>query len=138
MKKKTSKYSAFFEPRVFISFLLLFGASLLAMTGFGLPAEAQAPKTIRVASAPITATPPAAGAPDVVRMVGPFSENRDLNTIPYIPANQEEENEAPRSRYPFPRPGGENKAPDFVSKTVQSALRPQPAIPSPLFTFEGL
>src|SRR5436190_17321399 len=136
MKKKTSKYSAFFEPRVFIAFLLLFGASLLAITGFG-TAEAQAPKSAAITAAPSAPALQSQAAPDVVRLVGPFSEDRDLNTLPYIRPNEEEEGEI-RSRYPFPRPGGINRAPDFVTKTVDSVLRPQPAIPSPLFTFEGM
>ena len=42
MKKKSSKYSAFFEPRVFISFLLLFGAVLLVFGALGM-AQGQAP-----------------------------------------------------------------------------------------------
>src|SRR4051794_29897862 len=134
MKKKSPKYSAFFEPRVFLSFLLLFGAALLAFSGFGLPAEAQGP-TPRVAA---MAPAPSKGGPDVVRMVGPVSQDTDLRQLPYIPASAEQDEESPRSRYPFPRPGGENKAPDFVTKTIDSVLRPQPAIPSPLFTFEGL
>src|ERR1044071_7991372 len=37
MKKKSSKPSAFFEPRVFISFLLVFGAVLFAFTAFAMP-----------------------------------------------------------------------------------------------------
>jgi len=41
MKKRPQPLSAFFDPRVFISFLLLFGAVLLAITGFGISAGAQ-------------------------------------------------------------------------------------------------
>src|ERR1044072_1561979 len=35
MNKKSSKPSAFFDPRVFISFLLVFGAVLLVFAAFG-------------------------------------------------------------------------------------------------------
>ena len=63
MKKKPTKYSAFFEPRVFISFLLLFGASLLAMTGFT-TADAQGPRRA------LTPPSPSRPVPDVVQMVG--------------------------------------------------------------------
>ncbi len=144
MKKKSRKHSAFFEPRVFISFLLLFGASLLALTGFGLQADAQGPRPAAVmvaASAPASTSTAVASdrpAPDVVKMVGPVSQDLDLRQLRYIPAGEEEREESRHLRHPFPRPGGENKAPDFVTKTVNSALRPQPAIPSPLFTFEGM
>ena len=43
MKKRPQPLSAFFDPRVFISFLLLLGAVLLAFTGFGIQANGQAP-----------------------------------------------------------------------------------------------
>lgn len=44
MKKNKRTQSAFLDPRVFISFLLLSGGLLLAMSGFGVSADAQAPK----------------------------------------------------------------------------------------------
>ena len=44
MKNKPNFQSAFVDPRVFVSFLLLFGGSLLAITGFGISAEGQATK----------------------------------------------------------------------------------------------
>ena len=43
--KKLNCRSAFFDPRVFVSFLLLFAGSVLAITGFGISAEGQAPKS---------------------------------------------------------------------------------------------
>src|ERR1044072_2856677 len=97
MKKKSSKHSAFFEPRVFISFLLLFGASLLALTGFGISADAQGARPAPIA--PVPSRP----VPDVVRMVGAVSQDRDLRDLPYIEARGEEEEDTPMQRYPFRR-----------------------------------
>src|SRR4051812_27976372 len=104
--KKKSNHSAFFEPRVFISFLLLFGASLLAMTGFGVPAGAQSP----AAKPASISSPEAAARPDVVQMVGPFSQDRDLRDIPYILPNMEEE-DVRLMRHPLPMTPSTNQDP---------------------------
>ena len=58
-----------------------------------------------------TLRPPAAGpqpdrpAPDVVAMLGPVSQDRDLRALPYIPVNGEED-EVRLTRHPFPLAGG--------------------------------
>ncbi|MDQ6656036.1 MAG: hypothetical protein M3Y80_09515, partial [Verrucomicrobiota bacterium] len=71
MKTKSSR-SAFFVPRVLLAFGLLCAGLLLALVGFGgfasSPAQAQGPK-------PSEKTP---GAPDVVAMIGPVSQDQDL------------------------------------------------------------
>lgn len=56
MKKKVISRSAFFNPRVFISFLLLFGAVLLAFAALGISpvttARAQSPQQNLIAGPP--------------------------------------------------------------------------------------
>src|SRR6188768_2773463 len=125
MKKKSSKYSAFFEPRVFVSFLLLFGGAILAMSGFGVSAQGQAaaPKLASVAK-----DGPVVGAPDVVRMVGPYSEERDLRDLPYILPNMEEE-DVRLMRHPLPMtPSTEPPDPlQVVREHISRAL----ALPTP-------
>src|ERR1051326_7609886 len=88
MKKKSLKHSAFFQPRVFIGFVLLFAASVLALTGFGIAADAPPRETKLTAP---SSDPSVSAKPDVIEMVGPFSEDRDLNDIPYVLPNMEEE-----------------------------------------------
>ena len=132
MKKTSSKYAAFFEPRVFIGFLLLFAGTILAMSGFGVSAQGQAaaPKL-----APVAKAAPVAGAPDVLRMVGPYSENRNLNSIPYVLPNMEEE-DVRMMRHPLPfNPSGQADDPlqvvrDHIAQTI--------AMPTPIQTFAGM
>jgi len=132
MKKKSSKYSAIFEPRVFISFLLLFGGAILAMSGFGVSAQGQAaaPKLT-----PVAKDEPVAGAPDVVRMVGPFSEDRDLRDLPYALPNMEEE-DVRLMRHPLPMvPSTEPSDPlQVVREHIARAI----AMPTPIATFAGM
>src|SRR2546423_2237657 len=133
MKKKAHEPSGFFDPRVFISFLLFFGASLLAFTGFGIPVDAQAPPR------PQTIAPgsgsPAAGKPDVVEMVGPFSEDRDLRSLPYIPPNMEEE-EVRLMRHPLPMTPSTEPS-DPVQK-IRESIAKTIAMPTPVSTFAGM
>src|SRR4051812_3046660 len=131
MKKKSSKHSAFFEPRIFVAFLLLFGGTLLAIAGAGSAAENKAAKD----SAASIVTTPEAARPDVVEMVGPFSEDRNLNDIPYALPNMEEEN-VRLMRHPLPMtPSTEPSDPlqkvrEFVAATI--------AMPTPIATFAGM
>src|SRR2546421_12328439 len=131
MIKKSPRSSAFYDPRVFVSFLLLFGATVLAISGFGVPANGQGSK--EQPARPTGA--PAGGMPDVVQMVGPYSEDRDLRSLPYIPANMEEE-EVRLMRHPLPlTPSTEPSDP--VQKVRESIARTI-AMPTPISTFAGM
>jgi hypothetical protein len=91
-----------------------------------------------------TLRPPAAGpqpdrpAPDVVAMLGPVSQDRDLRALPYIPVNKEEE-EIPLRRHPFPLAGGQIHNPgQFTQQLMQRVLAPIPNMPAPIQTFAGM
>src|ERR1043166_5896399 len=132
MKKKSPRHSAFFEPRVFISFLLMFGASLLAFTGLGLRADAQPPQAQVSASTPEAM--PGAGQPDIVQMVGPFSEDRDLQAIPYLPPRMQEE-DVRLMRHPLPMtPSTQPSDPVQKVREFVAAI----SMPTPIATFAGL
>jgi hypothetical protein len=131
MRNKPNLQSAFFNPRVFVSFLLLFGGSILAFTSFGISAEGQSTKPPSVART----EGPSGGRPDVVPMVGPYSEDRDLRAIPYVAPNVEEEN-VRLMRHPLPQtPSTE---PSDPVKTVTEFIGQVTAMPTPLATFAGL
>ncbi|HZE13615.1 MAG TPA: hypothetical protein VE086_07655, partial [Chthoniobacterales bacterium] len=104
---------------------------LLAVTGFGIPADAQPPPQQITANLDV----PAAGRPDVVPIVGPFSEDRDLRSIPYAPPNQEEE-EVRLMRHPLPMtPSSE---PSDPLQKVREHIATTLAMPTPITTFAGL
>ena len=96
-----------------------------------------------------TLRPPAAGpqpdrpAPDVVAMLGPVSQDRDLRALPYIPVNGEED-EVRLTRHPFPLAGGtahqppSNPGEQFTQQLMQRVLAPIPNMPSPIQTFAGM
>jgi len=131
LKKKSPRSSAFFDPRVFVSFLLLFGATVLAIGGFGVPANGQGSK-----EQPARATgAPAGGMPDVVKMVGPYSEDRDLRSLPYIPPNMEEE-DVRLMRHPLPMVP--SKEPSDPFQAVREYVAQVVAMPTPIATFGGM
>src|SRR5262245_43217670 len=91
-----------------------------------------------------TLRPPAAKpqpdrpAPDVVAMLGPVSQDRDLRALPYIPVNKEEE-EIPLRRHPFPLAGGQIQNPgQYTQQLMQRVLAPIPNMPAPIQTFAGM
>ena len=130
MKKKPSLTSAFFEPRVFISFVLLLGAVLLTLGAFGV-----SPATTAKAESNAPVSTDEAARPDVVHMVGPFSEDRNLNDIPYI-APREKEEEVRLMRHPQPLlPSGQTEDPIQVVKDRLAAVI---AMPTPIATFAGM
>src|SRR6476646_5705298 len=132
MKKKASKPSAFFDPRVFISFLLIFAASLLAISGLSIPAQGQSPgQQAIVARAEVLTV----GRPDVIRMAGPFSEDRDLRSLPYVPPRMEQE-EQRLMRHPLPMTPS-TEPPDPIQK-VREFIAATIAIPTPITTFDGM
>jgi hypothetical protein len=74
-------------------------------------------------------------APDVFALVGPVSQDQDLRDLPYIPANEEEEEDGPLRRYPR-QPGDLPAIFDpILPSRVSSAIV---NMPSPLNTFAGM
>src|ERR1700681_3833527 len=133
MKKKSSSKSAFFNPRFLIGFIFCLAGVFLALLGFGLypggSALAQGPKQNQTGS----------GGPEVVRLIGPVSQNVDLRALPYIAPKPEFE-ERVLTRYPHgtgqtgPAAQGTSA---YVQQLLKSILRPAPTMPAPLLTFEG-
>src|SRR5262245_18894817 len=77
--------------------------------------------------------------PDVVRLVGPVAQNKDLRDLPYIPPNTEIE-EKRLTRYPHPEiaaPTSQADYPRFES-LMKQVLPPTPKMPAPILTFDGL
>jgi len=131
MIKKSPRSSAFYDPRVFVSFLLLFGATVLAISGFGVPANGQGSK--EQPARPTGA--PAGEMPDVIQMVGPYSEDRDLRSLPYIPPNMEEE-DVRLMRHPLPMVP--SKEPSDPFQAVREYVARAVAMPTPIATFGGM
>src|SRR5205823_4256555 len=73
--------------------------------------------------------------PDVVHMVGPVSQDRDLRDLPYIPATPQEEGEVRLLRHPL-----NPNAPPGVSDLLRTPKTPSqsPNMPSPTQTFAGM
>src|SRR5215510_4148417 len=87
---------------------------------------------------PATKPQPDRPAPDVVAMLGPVSQDRDLRALPYIPVNGEED-ERRLTRHPFPLAGGQIQNPgQFTQQLIQRVLAPIPNMPSPIQTFAGM
>jgi hypothetical protein len=79
---------------------------------------------------------PGSQRPDVVAMVGPVLQDQDLRKLPYIPA-QEEDEEFRLTRHSFPMKKGHRKAgPDLIRDIVTEIISPN--MPSPSLTFDGL
>src|SRR4029077_3866808 len=134
MKKNSASKSAFFNPRFLIGFIFCLGGVFLALLGFGLypggSALAQGPKQNQTGS----------GGPEVVRLIGPVSQNVDLRALPYIAPKAEHE-EQPLYRHPRPTQppqtsSGYASSP-YVQQLLKSILLPEPTMPGPLLTFEG-
>ena len=129
MKKKSTSKSAFFNLRVLLAFVLGSVGVFLALLGFGIypgsSAWAQGLKQNQKVG----------GAPQLVPMVGPVSQDLDLRALPEIP-QVEEENEQPLMRHPFPRPGkpATNDPIRAIRKKNQEAV----AMPTPSATFPGI
>ena len=127
MKNKVTSISAFFRPRVLLAFGLVFSGIILALVGFGAfpgpSAQAQGPKE--------NAKTP--GAPDVIAMVGPVSQDQDLRALPEIPSMVEED-EVPLRRHPLPTSTDE---PDDPIQAIRQAAQPA-VMPTPIATYPGI
>ena len=132
MKKKSSARDAFFNLRFVLGIALGSMGVCLALAGFGLlsKASAQNPPTQAKST-----------APDVVQMVGPVRLDKDLRDLPYIAPKQEFEERA-LMRHPHPGVGkdaaGAANCPGLTANLLKKVLQPEPTIPSPLLTFEGV
>jgi subtilisin-like proprotein convertase family protein len=126
VKKKSNHQSGFFNSRVLIRLaccLTGVGVALLAFALYpGATAQAQKP----------AAAPEVFGRPDVVPMVGPFSQDQDLRSLPYIAPNEEDE-ETPLTRYPERFSQGTPDPMQRVREIVGVV-----AMPTPIATFDGM
>src|SRR5207253_9020560 len=93
MKKKSSSKSAFFNPRFLIGFIFCLAGVFLALLGFGLYPGGSA-----LAQGP-TQYQPGSGVPEVVRLIGPASQNGELRALPCF-ASQPVVAERGLPRYP--------------------------------------
>src|SRR5436190_4150055 len=134
--KKRSKKSAFFYLRALMLFALILGAIILAL--FALPSLPGGSANAQPQNQNASNAQKDKQKPDVVRMIGPVSQNQDLRAIPYIPANTEHE-ERRRTRYPFPLPAVQTKTTSGpIQQMLDSILTPSPNMPSPMLTFDAI
>jgi Cohesin domain len=78
----------------------------------------------------------AAATPDVLRMIGPVSQDRNLKDLPYIPPTKRDEEAEPRlRRYPLRK--GKDPVKSDPYPVVNELLAPA-AMPTPLSTFAGI
>ena len=126
MKKKFSFRSAFFNPRILVTFVLCLVGVLLTLAAFGLYpgglVMAQGPKPNQKR----------ASVPQRIPMVGPVSQNRDLRTLPYIAPEREQE-ERRLMRHPRRQSLGKTDVLRAVKQSQQLV-----AMPTPIATFAGM
>src|SRR5690348_7772377 len=140
MKKKLTSQSAFFNPRTLLGLAMcLFGFVITLYAAGVLPGAAS--------SGPIKLAPgqakPASQKPDVMKMLGPVSQDLDLRLLPYIPPRADHE-VAPLTNHPFPRPAltaaesAAQRARLEGSNAYKQAMQAMVAtmIPSPALTFD--
>jgi len=130
MKKKFTSRSAFFNPRILLSFFLCLAGGflvLIALSMYSGPSALaqQKPRQNAAFSA----------KPEILRLIGPVSLNTDLRRLPNIPQKGEEEEEM-KARHPFPRRGvsAKNDPIQAVRQSIASALN----MPGPIATFPGI
>ena len=137
MKKKSTSKSAFFNLRVLIAVVFCLAGIFVALFGMGafssVFAQARGSKNNHstLQDAPGTQTP------EVVRIVGPVVQDKDLRDLPYVaPTAWIEE------RRLTPHSGHETGAPQPEYPSFQSVLteifQAIPNIPPPLLTFDGI
>ena len=130
MKKKSASQSAFFNLRVLIGLFVFLAGVFLALLGSGAFSNLFAqPKAAKQAQ-------PRSGPPDVVRMVGPVSHNKDLRSLPYMAPSPEIE-KGVLTRYPrgkTPLPQQQDSSPPIIKRLLQ----PPPTMPAPVLTFDGM
>ncbi len=128
MKRKSTSQSAFFNARILVG-------SLLCLTGIfvAIGVYSAQPRTQTRGPAPAVAA-----APDVVQMIGPVRLNQDLRYLPFVAPKPEFEEQA-LTRYPHGRgTGARTQEYPHVQALIDNALRPEPNMPAPLLTFDGI
>src|SRR4051812_13096087 len=128
MKKKYTKRSAFFNPRILLSFFLCLAGGFLVLIAFSMYSGP-------TASAQQRQTPAFSAKPEILRLIGPVSLNTDLRRLPNIPQEGEKEEEV-KTRHPFPRRGvpASNDPRQAVRQSIATALN----MPAPIATFPGI
>ncbi|MGI8821400.1 MAG: hypothetical protein ACR2ID_11125 [Chthoniobacterales bacterium] len=128
MKKSKLSQAGFQTPRVLIALGCSAAALALALLAFGVypgtKVQAQTAQTPQ----------PQPGAAQVIPLVGPFSQDLDLNALPYVPTNGEED-ETRRMRHPLPQTA--SKEPSDPEKPVRQSDQPS-AMPTPSISFNGV
>src|SRR5215472_7236340 len=137
MKKKSTSKSAFFNLRILTpsAFCLLGIAVALFAQGRSTKQTQQTGRSSGTQDAPGTQRP------DVVQMVGPVLQTQDLRKLPYIPSRGEQEDDGPRTPYPHPNmgpPPPTSPTSPLVQRLLKGLFRPNPPMPPPIITFEGM
>ncbi len=126
MKKKFASKSAFFNPRVLLGFFLCLAGgftALIALSMYSGPsALAQRPKQVAKS----------AGAPKMIPLIGPISQDKDLRALPYYPPNGEIE-EFRLMRHRQFKSTGKTDSLKAAKETAQVAT-----MPAPLDTYPGI
>lgn len=128
MKRNSASQSAFFNLRVLISSVFCLIAVFMAVGGVGRSNQSGKPREI----ASGTKVP---GPPDIVKMVGPVSQDKDLRALPYIPQEGEDE-EVRLLRHPLPLASSGQKTDPY--RPVRPSLPGPVAMPTPILTFPGI
>ncbi len=129
MKKKSLSQSAFFSRRTLIGFAICLAGVTLAFLGF---AANPTKSPIAPKARPDDSRRP---QPDVVRMVGPVSLDRDLRTLPYIPQGGENDEDIRLTRHPRLKSGAPEKFDPVMA--VRKLMAPM-AMPTPIATYAGI
>jgi hypothetical protein len=77
--------------------------------------------------------------PNVVRLIGPVMQNKDLRELPYVAPNEEIE-EKRLTRYPHPEVPSSTTQSDYprFEQLMKQILPPAPKMPAPILTFDGM
>src|SRR3954469_11953291 len=133
-KNKSAARSAFFNPRILISFtLFLFALGLTLIAGGLSPGPTKQLNTNKGAQ-------PGTQRPDTVRML-PTGHNLDLRLLPYVAPNDREEG-VRFTRHPFPvaetaKTGKTAAGPTIADRIITETLAAV-TIPNPIQTFAGM
>lgn len=122
MKKNSAVQSAFFTPKTLIGFAICLAGISVAYLGFA-------------ANPPASRTAKLRGKPDIVKMVGPVSQDRDLRSLRHIPQGGETEDDVRMSRHPRLKGSGPEK---FDTVKITKRLFEPVAMPTPIATYPGI
>lgn len=129
MKRKYNTQAAFFNLRTLFGLAISLTGVSLAVIGFA----ANPAATTQARSVASDSQRP--GVPEVHRIVGPVSLNRDLRTLRYIPQSGESEEDVRLTRHPRHLGGVPEKFNPV--KAVRQAMQPS-TMPTPIATYAGI